>query len=164
MTDTSSLLPQAEAVLRRYTQAGLTLAAAESCTGGLIAALLTDLPGASAVVERGFVTYSNDAKTDLLGVPADMIAAHGAVSREVAMAMAEGALAASRADAAVSVTGIAGPGGGSPAKPVGLVQFGFARKGRPVHHVERRFGALERSEIRRAAVAQALEGLLHLID
>lgn len=164
MTDTSSLLAQAEAVLRRYTEAGLTLATAESCTGGLIAALLTELPGASAVVERGFVTYSNDAKTELLGVPADMIAAHGAVSREVAMAMAEGALAASRADAAVSVTGIAGPGGGSKAKPVGLVHFGFARKGRPVRHVERRFGALGRGEIRQAAVAQALEGLLHLID
>ena len=118
------LLREAESLLEACRTRGLKLATAESCTGGLIAALLTEIPGSSDVVERGFVTYSNEAKSEELGVPADLIAAHGAVSEPVARAMAEGALAHSHADLAVSVTGVAGPGGGSAAKPVGLVHLG----------------------------------------
>ena len=109
--------------------AGLMAATAESCTGGLIAGLLTEIPGSSNVLERGFVVYSNAAKQELLGVPAETLASHGAVSEETAVAMAEGALRASRAEVAVSVTGIAGPDGGSAAKPVGLVHFACARRG-----------------------------------
>jgi nicotinamide-nucleotide amidase len=144
--------------------AGLRIASAESCTGGLVAAALTEAPGASEVFERGFVTYSNDAKTDLLGVPAPLIAAHGAVSAEVARAMAEGALAHSRADIAVSITGVAGPGGGSVEKPVGLVHFACARRDGVVVHVERRFGPLSRAAIRAAAVEQALDLLIDAVD
>src|SRR6185312_13447885 len=109
---------EAEAVLRLCRAAKLRLATAESCTGGLVAASLTAIAGSSDVVERGFVTYSNEAKTELLGVPAPLIAAHGAVSAEVALAMAEGALAHAPVDLAVSITGIAGPGGATPGKPV----------------------------------------------
>lgn len=126
MTDFATLIEPARHVVERASALGLVLATAESCTGGLIAALLTEIPGSSAVVDRGFVTYSNQAKAELLGVPLSLIDAHGAVSREVALAMVEGALAGSSADMAVSVTGIAGPGGGSRDKPVGLVHFGFA--------------------------------------
>jgi nicotinamide-nucleotide amidase len=132
---------------------------AESCTGGLVAALLTSVPGSSDVVERGFVTYSNEAKTDLLGVPADIIAAHGAVSAQTAEAMARGALAHSRADVAVSITGVAGPGGGSAEKPVGLVFLAVATQvGCDV--VEMRFGPLSRDEIRARSVVKALELML----
>lgn len=150
------LKQRAAALLDAYKQQGLKLAAAESCTGGLVAALLTEIAGSSAVVERGFVTYSNEAKTELIGVPADLIAAHGAVSEPVARAMAEGALAHSRADVAVGITGIAGPGGGSAAKPVGLVHFGLARRGAPSVHLERRYGDLGREAVRRCAVEDAL--------
>ena len=139
----------------------LKIAAAESCTGGLIAAGLTDVPGSSNVFERGFVTYSNEAKTELLGVPADLIAEHGAVSGPVARAMAEGALARSRADIAVAVTGIAGPGGGSAEKPVGLVFIGAVRRGEPAV-VERHVFPGDRAEVRRATVLRALELLLSL--
>ena len=114
-------------------QSGLKLATAESCTGGLIAAILTEVPGSSDVFERGFVTYSNEAKTELLGVPAELIEKHGAVSEEVARAMASGALGHSRADIAVAVTGVAGPGGGTTAKPVGLVHLAAARRGSVTH-------------------------------
>lgn len=124
-------LAQAEAVLTACRAAGLRVATAESCTGGLIAATLTAIAGSSDVVDRGFVTYSNAAKTEMLGVPAETIARVGAVSEAVAQAMAEGALARSLADIAVSVTGVAGPGGGSADKPVGLVWFGLARRGAP---------------------------------
>ena len=141
----------AEALLARCRAAGLRLATAESCTGGLIAGALTEVAGSSDVVERGFVTYSNEAKSELLGVPAATIAAVGAVSAEVAQAMAEGALARSRADIAVAVTGVAGPGGGSPEKPVGLVWFALARRGRPTR-VERRLFPGDRSAVRRATV------------
>src|SRR5499427_4160717 len=110
----------------------LMIATAESCTGGLVAAMLTEIPGSSDVLERGFVTYSNAAKTAMLGVPADVIARFGAVSRETAGAMAQGALTHSPADLAVSITGIAGPGGGSPDKPVGLVHFAAAAGGGPL--------------------------------
>ena len=131
------------------------LATAESCTGGLIAGALTEIAGSSDVVERGFVTYSNAAKAELLGVLPALIARHGAVSEEVAAAMAEGALAHAPVDLAVSVTGIAGPGGGSPDKPVGLIWFGLARRGAAVraeHHI---FPG-DRAAIRRATVLRAL--------
>ncbi|KAB7784779.1 MULTISPECIES: CinA family protein [Methylorubrum] len=157
MIEDAALLARAEALVRAYAAAGQRIATAESCTGGLVAGLLTAVPGSSAVVERGFVTYSNEAKAEAIGVPMELIAAHGAVSEPVARAMAEGALKASRADIAVSITGIAGPGGGSDTKPVGLVHFGLTVKDRPTLHVERRFGDPGRVEIRRLAVAQAIE-------
>lgn len=135
----------------------IKLATAESCTGGLIAGLLTEIPGSSDVLERGYVTYSNAAKAECLGVDPKLIATHGAVSEEVARAMASGALAHSEADIAVSVTGVAGPGGGSAEKPVGLVHFAAARQGQPVLHVERRFGDLGRSRIRLESVRAALD-------
>ncbi|WP_243368591.1 CinA family protein [Microvirga solisilvae] len=150
------LKQRAAALLRAYEREGLKIATAESCTGGLVAALLTEIAGSSAVVERGFVTYSNEAKTELIGVPADLIVAHGAVSEPVARAMAEGALAHSRADVAVGITGIAGPGGGTEKKPVGLVHFGLARKGAATIHLERRYGDLGRENVRRSAVEDAL--------
>ncbi len=130
------------------------LATAESCTGGLIAAALTSIPGSSDVVDRGFVTYSNDAKNQMIGVPMPLIEARGAVSEEVARSMAEGALARSRAAIALSVTGVAGPDGGTPEKPVGLVCFGLAQTGKPAIS-ERRIFQGDRSEIRAASVAHA---------
>lgn len=150
------LKQRAAALLKAYEQKGLKLATAESCTGGLVAALLTEIAGSSAVVERGFVTYSNEAKTELIGVPADLIEAHGAVSEPVARAMAEGALTHSHADVAVGITGVAGPSGGTAAKPVGLVHFGLARKGVATIHLERRYGDLGRDVVRRRAVEDAL--------
>lgn len=138
----------------------LRIATAESCTGGLVSAALTEVPGASQVFDRGFVTYSNEAKRGLLGVPAPTILEHGAVSEETARAMALGALNNSLADIALAVTGVAGPGGGSPEKPVGLVHFACARRDGATAHVERRFGALTRAEIRVAAVQQALDMLI----
>lgn len=120
----------ARALLAACEEAHLRLATAESCTGGLIAACLTEIPGSSAVFDRGVVTYSNDAKTDLLGVPRSLIRTRGAVSAEVARAMAEGLLARCPADLVVAVTGIAGPGGGSPGRPVGLVHMAVVRRGR----------------------------------
>ena len=152
----ADLQGRAAALLDAYRRKGLKIATAESCTGGLVAALLTEISGSSAVVERGFVTYSNEAKTELIGVPADLIATHGAVSEPVARAMAEGALAHSRADVAVGITGVAGPTGGTATKPVGLVHFGLARKGAPTVHLERRFGDLGRANVRRRAVEEAL--------
>ncbi|WP_237481669.1 CinA family protein [Lichenibacterium dinghuense] len=151
------LLDRAAALVAACRARGLALATAESCTGGLVSALLTEVPGSSAAFDRGFATYSNEAKTEMLGVPADLIAAEGAVSEAVARVMAAGALARSRADAAVAITGVAGPGGGTAAKPVGLVHFALARRGEGVIAVERRFGALGRSEVRLASVAQALD-------
>jgi nicotinamide-nucleotide amidase len=152
-----ALLERAAALLHSYRAKGWRLATAESCTGGLVAALLTEIAGSSDVVERGFVTYSNEAKSALLGVPGALIAEHGAVSEPVARGMAEGALARSNAQAAVSVTGVAGPGGGSETKPVGLVHFALAVQGRPTEHLERRYGDRGRSAIRLAAVADALD-------
>ncbi|HEY4635172.1 MAG TPA: CinA family protein [Rhodospirillales bacterium] len=139
----------------------LMLATAESCTGGLVAGALTDIAGSSAVVDRGFVTYTNEAKAEMLGVPADTLKEHGAVSRETAEAMAKGALAHSRADLAVAITGIAGPGGGSAAKPVGLVHFAAASRGGRLIHRERRYGDIGRAEVRRRSV---LEGLAMLSE
>jgi nicotinamide-nucleotide amidase len=153
---TPLLLARAEALLDGYRQSGLLLATAESCTGGLVAALLTEIAGSSAVVECGFVTYSNDAKAGLLGVDPALIDANGAVSEPVARAMAEGALARSKADVAVAITGVAGPGGGSAAKPVGLVHFGLARRGAPTRHRECRYGDLGRQAVRLRAVEEAV--------
>jgi nicotinamide-nucleotide amidase len=135
---------------------GVMLATAESCTGGLIAGLLTEIPGSSDVVERGFVTYSNQAKMEMLGVPRDLLDAHGAVSEPVAAAMAEGALAHSRAGLSVAVTGIAGPGGGSPGKPVGLVYIAAMRKGGIVVVQRHLFGDIGRDPVRLATVEAAL--------
>ena len=149
-----SLLAEAATLLAACRARGWMLATAESCTGGLIAAALTAIPGASDVVDRGFVTYSNDAKMELLGVPEAMLAAHGAVSEAVVRAMAEGALARSRATISVSVTGLAGPGGGSAEKPVGLVWFGLAQRGRDLRS-ERVVFAGDRSTVRSAAVGHA---------
>jgi nicotinamide-nucleotide amidase len=151
------LLAQATEVLDACRAKGLMLATAESCTGGLVAGTLTEIAGSSAVVDRGFVTYSNAAKQAMLGVPAALIERHGAVSQQVAQAMSEGALAYSAADIAVAITGIAGPGGGSVGKPVGLVWFGLASRGGPVRTLERRFGDLGRAAVRVAAVATALD-------
>lgn len=136
---------------------GVMLATAESCTGGMIAAALTDIAGSSAVVDRGFVTYSNEAKIEMLGVSPATLHRHGAVSAQTAREMAAGALARSRAGVAVSVTGIAGPGGGSPAKPVGLVWFGIAATGRDIATVSRAFEDRGRASIRAESVRVALE-------
>lgn len=135
-------------------------ATAESCTGGMIAAALTDVPGSSAVLDRGFVTYSNEAKTEMLAVPADLIAWAGAVSPEVARAMAQGAVLNSRADIAVSVTGVAGPGGGTAEKPVGLVWFGLARTDGFTHIERRVFPQGSRSFVREKATETGLRLLL----
>jgi nicotinamide-nucleotide amidase len=150
-----ALLEAAASLLDACRARGIRLATAEGCTGGLIAAALTAIAGGSDVLDRGFVAYSNDAMTEMLGVPAELIAADGAVSEPVARRMAEGALIHARAHIAVSVTGVAGPGGGSAEKPVGLVWFGLARRGGEVgaeHHV---FPG-DRAAVRAAAVARAL--------
>jgi len=153
----TALLSEAGALLESLRQRGLKLATAESCTGGLIAGLLTEIAGSSDVVERGFIVYSNEAKMDLLGVPAHLIELHGAVSEACARAMAEGALENSKADIAVSVTGIAGPGGGSPEKPVGLVHFGCASRRGPTAHRRFVFENANRAEVRLRAVVAALD-------
>jgi nicotinamide-nucleotide amidase len=151
------LTKEAAALLDDLRGRSLKLVTAESCTGGLVAGLLTEIAGSSDVVERGFVTYSNAAKAELLGVPETMLAEHGAVSEAVARAMAEGALARSQADIAVAVTGVAGPGGGTAAKPVGLVHIAAARRGGAVLHRECRFGDIGRGAIRIAGVEVALQ-------
>lgn len=140
----------------------LTIATAESCTGGLVAGALTEIPGSSAVVERGFVTYTNLSKQQMLGVPVDTLEQFGEVSRETAEAMAKGALAHSPASISVAITGIAGPGGATPNKPVGLVHFAAAsRDGRLIHH-EARYGDIGRSNVRHQSVLQALSMLREL--
>jgi nicotinamide-nucleotide amidase len=139
-----------------------TLATAESCTGGLVAGALTEIAGSSDVVDRGFVTYSNAAKMAMLGVPDATLAAHGAVSRETAEAMAQGALGRAGVDLTVSITGIAGPGGGSAGKPVGLVHFAAAAKDGRLIRREKRYGDVGRSEVRRLSVIEALTMLLEL--
>jgi nicotinamide-nucleotide amidase len=151
-----ALIEDARDLLAACRAARVKLATAESCTGGLVAALLTEIPGSSDVVERGFVVYSNEAKQELLGVPAATLARYGAVSVETAQLMAEGALTRSRAEIAIAITGVAGPGGGSQAKPVGMVCFACARAGRATARREERYGDLGRHEIRAAAVATAL--------
>lgn len=150
----------ATAVLEAAKEKGVTIALAESCTGGLVAAELTAIPGSSAVVERGFVTYSNTAKQEMLGVAAASLDAHGAVSAEVAREMAEGALAHSRANLAIAVTGIAGPDGGTADKPVGLVWFAIAMTGHATHAKHRTFKGFSRVIVRKAATETALRLLL----
>jgi nicotinamide-nucleotide amidase len=151
------IFERARQVLDTCRREGLTLATAESCTGGLVAGALTAVPGSSDVVDRGFVTYSNAAKVAMLGVPEGVLEAHGAVSEETARAMAAGALRAAGTHLAVSITGIAGPGGGSETKPVGLVHFAAAKRGGMLVHREERFGALDRQDIRRRSVLVALD-------
>ena len=155
-------LDKARALLDLCRARKLTIAAAESCTGGLVAATLTEIPGSSDVFERGFVTYSDAAKAAMLGVPTLVLQRFGAVSRETAEAMAQGALAHSLADLAVSITGIAGPGGGSPGKPVGLVHFAAAARGGRLLHQECKFGDIGRAHVRQVSVLQAL-AMLHAL-
>lgn len=154
----AELVDAARVALAGLRSRGMMAATAESCTGGLIAAALTEVAGSSDVVDRGFVTYSNGAKTAMLGVPAALIEAHGAVSEAVVRAMAEGALARSEAGVAVAVTGVAGPGGGSAEKPVGTVWFGLAQAGGT--RAERQVFPGDRSAVRRATVLRALRLLL----
>ena len=153
----ADLIARATALVAQYREAALMAATAESCTGGLIAGLLTEIPGSSDMLERGFVVYSNAAKQDLLGVPPDTLVNRGAVSAETAVAMAEGALRASRAEVAVSVTGIAGPDGGTATKPVGLVHFACARRGKPTVARAERFGDIGREAVRLASVRVGLD-------
>ncbi len=155
----SNLVEELSGILRTR---GLMMAAAESCTGGLVAAAMTDLAGSSDVFERGFVTYSNESKQEMLGVSPEVIERHGAVSGPCVQAMAEGALKNSRADIAVSISGVAGPGGGSPEKPVGLVWFGCALSGRETHTESHVFTG-NRAEIRSQAVQKALELLIEIL-
>lgn len=153
------ILRLAEAVLAEARSKGLKIATAESCTGGLVAGALTAIAGSSDVFERGFVAYSNNAKMEALGVVEDTLHKFGAVSAPTAVAMAEGAIANSRAQVSVAVTGVAGPGGGTPEKPVGLVHFAVARRGGATDFEHRTFGDIGRSEIRMASVVVALEML-----
>ncbi|MBS8259443.1 CinA family protein [Roseibium polysiphoniae] len=164
MTQWIDQLPKAESIVADARRKGLIIATAESCTGGLIAGLLTEVPGSSAVIDRGFVTYSNEAKQEMLGVPFETLEAVGAVSRETAIAMAEGALKNSHADMAVSVTGIAGPGGGSSQKPVGTVHLALAAKNQKTEHLAAQFGDLGRDEVRLQAVVKALELISNSIN
>ena len=155
-------MPWLQELAHALQQRGWMLATAESCTGGLIAATCTDLPGSSAWLERGFVTYSNLAKTQMLGVPAHLIAQHGAVSEEVAYAMAAGACAHAAAQVAVAVTGIAGPDGGSAQKPVGTVCFGWCVNGQV--SVETHHFSGDRAAVRAATVQKALQGVLQRLS
>ena len=158
----AALVARAEATLAACRAAGDVVATAESCTGGLIAGVLTAVAGSSDVVDRGFVTYSNEAKSEMLGVDPTLIATHGAVSEPVARSMAEGAVQASRATLAVAVTGVAGPAGGSAEKPVGLVWFGLARRGAATR-TERAVFPGDRTAVRVATVARALELLAEAV-
>ncbi|WP_307233322.1 CinA family protein [Pararhizobium capsulatum] len=151
---------QAYSIIHDFTARGLMIATAESCTGGMIAGALTEIPGSSAVIDRGFVTYSNEAKMRMIGVSSETLKAYGAVSRETAIEMANGALAGSRADVSIAVTGVAGPGGGSIEKPVGLVHLAAARRDGKVFHREMRYGDIGRQGVRLATLRTALEILI----
>lgn len=155
----ADLIQSARLLLDDAQARGIKIATAESCTGGLVAALLTEIAGSSATVDRAFVVYSNQAKQEMLGVPGDMIADFGAVSEPVARALAEGALHESRANLTIAITGIAGPGGATPMKPVGLVHFASARENRAIRHEEHRFGDIGRDQVRLEAVRVALRML-----
>jgi nicotinamide-nucleotide amidase len=157
-----AIVKSATALIKLCVQRQLKLATAESCTGGLVAGALTGVPGSSAVVDRGFVTYSNAAKQQMLGVSADILRDHGAVSCETAEAMARGALGSAGADIVVAITGIAGPGGGSADKPVGLVHFAAASRAGALTHTEMRYGNIGRAEVRNKSVLQALAMLNEL--
>lgn len=154
----------ASALIASATSRQFKIATAESCTGGLVAAAITAIPGASAVLERGFVTYSNEAKAEMLGVPTELIERRGAVSQEVALAMVEGALKHSHADIAVAITGIAGPDGGSEEKPVGLVHIAAGRRGGPRLHEEHRFGDIGRNSVQAESAVAALTLIQKLLD
>ena len=158
------LTEQARALLALCRSKKLRIATAESCTGGLVAATLTEIPGSSDVVERGFVTYTNEAKQTMLGVPATTLAAFGAVSKETAEAMAKGALVHSPAELAVSITGIAGPGGATPGKPVGLVHFAACSRRGSMLLREQRYGDIGRADVRKASVGEALAMLRALAE
>ncbi|MCB2400983.1 CinA family protein [Rhizobium ruizarguesonis] len=163
-----SLFPQdivstAEAIIRDFAAAGLMVSTAESCTGGLIAGALTEISGSSAVVDRGFVTYTNSAKVEMLGVQAETLLRFGAVSEETARQMAHGALFRSRAEIAVAVTGIAGPGGGSAEKPVGLVHLAAKSRAGALIHRKMHYGDIGRSEVRLATIRTALEMVRSLL-
>jgi nicotinamide-nucleotide amidase len=163
-----SLFPQdiistAEAIVRDFTAAGLMVSTAESCTGGLIAGALTEISGSSAVVDRGFVTYTNSAKIEILGVQAETLLRFGAVSEETARQMVHGALFRSRAEIAVAVTGIAGPGGGSAEKPVGLVHLAARSRAGALIHRKMLYGDIGRSEVRLATIRTALEMVRSLL-
>lgn len=158
------LAPLAALVIEKLKSKGMMVATAESCTGGLICGALTEISGSSAVVDRGFVTYSNEAKSELLGVSPELIQGVGAVSREVAIAMAEGALARSNAEIAVSVTGIAGPGGGSAEKPVGTVHLAIACTHRKTEHKHCSFGDQSRQAIRLETVQTAFTSILNALS
>ena len=160
----SPLLRLAEVVVADARNQKLRIATAESCTGGLIGALLTEIPGSSAVFDRGFIVYSGRAKQDLLGVPGDLIADAGEVSEAVARMMAEGAVENSNAQLAVAVTGVAGPGGGTPMKPIGLVHIAACRENRAILHEAHRFGDIGRTEVRLKAVDVALTLLHRLLE
>ena len=153
----TALMNKAMLLLDDARAARLKIVTAESCTGGLLGGLFTEIAGSSDVFERGFVTYSNRAKADVLGVAGDILADYGAVSEPVARMMAEGALEQSRANISIAITGIAGPGGGTPMKPVGTVHFGCARENRAVIHEMRQFGDIGRSEVRRLSLDVALD-------
>jgi nicotinamide-nucleotide amidase len=161
---TDALRVAATAVLEACRARGLKVATAESCTGGLVAGALTEIAGSSDVFDRGFVTYSNAAKQQTLGVPADILRDHGAVSAETAQAMARGALGKAKADLAVAITGIAGPGGGAADKPVGLVHFAAASRAGNLTHAEKRYGDIGRSLVRHKSVLQALAMLRKMAE
>ncbi|HWA22114.1 MAG TPA: CinA family protein [Caulobacterales bacterium] len=158
-----TLLAMTAKVLSGAQARKLTICTAESCTGGLLAGCLTEIAGSSAVIDRAFITYSNRAKEEMLGVPPDIMVASGAVSEPTARAMAEGALRKSGASLSIAITGIAGPGGGSAEKPVGLVHFAIARAGETRHKVEH-FGEIGRTEVRLKSVETALNMLLEMLD
>jgi nicotinamide-nucleotide amidase len=155
---------KAQALISDFSKRGLMVATAESCTGGLIVGALTEIPGSSSVVDRGFVTYSNDAKMQMLGVDPATLAAHGAVSRQTALEMARGALSHSKADVVVAVTGIAGPGGGSIEKPVGLVHLAATVRTGNTYHREMRYGDIGRDAVRLETVRTALDMLIDVTD
>ena len=159
-----ALRAAANAVLEACRARGLKIATAESCTGGLVAGALTDIAGSSDVVDRGFVTYSNEAKQQMLGVPAETITKFGAVSRETAEAMARGALGRGGADIVVAITGIAGPGGGSKDKPVGLVHFAAAARSGALTHKDMRYGDIGRAQVRGKSVLEALHMLKQMAE
>jgi len=162
MPDDAELARLAERVVERLAERSLMLSTAESCTGGWVSKLITDIVGSSAVLDRGFVTYSNEAKQDMLGVPPETLKAFGAVSEETARAMVLGALKHSRADEVLAITGIAGPGGGTATKPVGTVFIAWGGLADP--QVERAQFSGDRAAVRRQAVERALQGLLHRME
>lgn len=157
------LLNMARLLLDDAKERRLRIATAESCTGGLLSGLLVAIPGSSRVLERGFVTYSNKAKEEMLGVPGELIADYGAVSEFVARAMAEGALAESRANISIAITGIAGPDGGTPMKPEGTVHFALARENHPIQHRMEQFGPIGRTEVRLVSVETAMNMLMESV-